>query len=202
MSSSCPRGESTQVQFPGRPLASSCCCCCCCCCCYLFAFRCRERTAALSRPGTEKRNGRTAVAHRPPITASLRARSGGRGIIVDVCLLTPGPGRQPRTSQPKKTLEDIRRTLREPTKNQYGRVKILQSHNDPLITTHCSNPTTITEQTHHRQTTNRPETDHRQVPNRPPTHCRQTTDRPQTDHRRTRDRHTDEPQTDNKQTTD
>ena len=62
-----PESESTPVQFPGRPLASCCCCCCCCCCCRccccnLFALRWRERTAGRSRPGTEKRNGRTAVA--------------------------------------------------------------------------------------------------------------------------------------------
>ena len=93
-----PESESTPVQFPGRPLASCCCCCCCCCCrccccccCYLFALRWRERTAGRSRPGTEKRNGRTAVADCKGPTAGRLATCRRR--TTDAGLQTPTAGR-------------------------------------------------------------------------------------------------------------
>ena len=84
---------------------------------------------------------------------------------------------------------EVRSRGNEPTKKPYGRIKIVPPHNDPLITTHCSNTRTTTA-------TNTPQTDHKTDP-------RQTTDRPQTDHRHTADRHqptTNRPQTDPRQT--
>ena len=122
----------------GRPLSvagccclSWACCCCCCCCCWLLA------AAAAAVGGGVPRNHGNKCATKKGLRRACSSRMGG-----GLPRIKPIHGES--RGLKVKHVQNLKRTLREPTQNTYGSVKIVQPQYASLITTHCSNTRAIT----------------------------------------------------------